>query len=174
MTTMTDLYLIDSNYAPAPWDKNDRRHDKVRRFINSIGEESRVAVSVVTLGEVEYGLKSAPEMDEGRQSIVRASMAEYTYVLDITRHTVRFYSEIRAMLFANHAPFDNKGRLKKKWVEDLIDRTTAKSLGVQENDVWIAAQAYERNACLITDDRMAHIANLQLNPPLRILRLEDI
>ena len=171
---MSDLYLIDSNYAPAPWDKNDRHHDKVRRFIDSIGEESRVAVSVVTLAEVEYGLKSAPEMDGKRQSIVRASMAEYTYVLDITRHTVRFYAEIRAKLFAKYAPSKSKGRLKTKWPEDLIDRTTAKTLGVQENDVWIAAQAYERNACLITDDRMAHIASLQLNPPLRILQLEDI
>ena len=171
--TMIDVYLIDTNYAPAPWDKNDKHHDKMRQFISSNGE-SRVAISVVTLAEVEYGLKIAPVVDEGRQAIVRASMAEYTYVWNITQHTVRFYSEIRAKLFMKYAPSDSKGKLKTKWPEDLIDRTTAKTLGVQENDVWIAAQAYERNACLVTSDRMDRITSLQLNPPLRILRLEDI
>ncbi len=171
--TMSDLYLIDTNYAPAPWDKKDMHHDKVRRFLESIGESS-VAISVVTLAEIEYGIKIAPEMDENRKSIVRASMAEYTYVLDITKHTVRFYSEIRAKLFAKYAPSVVKGRLKMKFIEDLVDRTTAKTLGVQENDVWIAAQACERNACLVTEDRMAHIASLQLDPPLRIMRIDEI
>ena len=169
---MADLYLIDSCIAPAPWDKNDKLHERARAFVDSI-DESSLVISVVTLAEIEYGLKSAPEMDQTRKSVVRAAMAEYTYVLDITRHTAEFYSEIRAKLFEKYARSDSHGRLKKKWVEDLLEHTTAKSLGVQENDLWIAAQAYERNAVLVTQDRMDHIASLELNPPLRIQRLSE-
>ena len=171
---MGDLYLIDSCIAPAPWDKNDKLHERARRFVASIGK-SRMVISVVTLGEIECGLRSHPQMDEERKSAVRASMAEYVYVLDVTRHTVRSYSEIRAKLIAQYAPSDSRGNLKKKWPEDYRDTPTGKSLGIQENDIWIAAQAHERNALLVTEDKhMDRIAGLDLSSPLRIVRLSEL
>jgi predicted nucleic acid-binding protein len=36
----------------------------------------------------------------------------------------------------------------------LVDPLTAKCLGIQENDLWIAAQAYESNLVLVTHDKM--------------------
>lgn len=170
---MSDLYLIDSCIAPAPWDKNDSLHVDARGFADSVGESS-MAISVVTLAEIECGLKSHSQMDQERKSIVRASMAQYTYVLDITRHTADAYSEIKAKLIENHAPSGSKGKLKKKWVEDLCDLPTGRKLGIQENDIWIAAHAYERNLLLVTEDKhMLIMAKLKLNPSLRILRLSD-
>ena len=170
---MADLYLFDTCIAPAPWDKNHRHHEKARTLVCEVGE-SNIAVSVVTLAEVECGLKSNPQMDEERKSIVRAQMAQYVYVVDISKHTVDSYSEIKSRLIDEYAPADSRGKPKKKWVEDFRDEITGKLLGVQENDIWIAAQAYERNASLVTEDRMDRIVNLTLNPPLRIVRLSDI
>jgi predicted nucleic acid-binding protein len=127
-------------------------------------------ISAVTLAEVEYGLRTAPKIDTARQAIVRNVMARYVLVLPITRHTGEFFSEIRSELFMTYSPKNARGRLTKHRVEDLVERTTAKLLGVQENDIWIAAQAMETNLVLVTEDKMNHITSLQLNPGLRTIR----
>ena len=41
-----------------------------------------------------------------------------------------------------------------KYVEDIIDRTTGKELGIQENDLWILSVAVQYNLVFVTNDRM--------------------
>ncbi len=41
--------------------------------------------------------------------------------------------------------------------ERLIDKTSGATLGIQENDLWIAAIAVEYNMRLVSDDKMKHI-----------------
>ncbi len=65
------------------------------------------------------------------------------------------YGDLRARLFEKFAP--KKRRRKGLRPEELIDPVTAKELGIQENDLWIAAQAIERNLVLVTNDAMARI-----------------
>jgi len=50
----------------------------------------------------------------------------------------------------------------------LVDPVTAKVLGIQENDLWIAAQAIERNLILVTNDGMSRIREIASE-----LRIED-
>jgi len=119
---------------------------------------------------VEYGLKIATKMDMNRQNDVRNEMAKFPLVLDIDRHTITPYSDLRSELFKNYSPRDRRGRLILKWPEDLVDQTTAKELGVQENDIWIAAQAIQYNLVLVTDDHMVRLEEVSksLNYPLII------
>jgi tRNA(fMet)-specific endonuclease VapC len=65
------------------------------------------------------------------------------------------YGDLRARLFEKFAP--KKRRRKGLRPEELVDPVTAKELGIQENDLWIAAQAIERNLVLVTNDAMARI-----------------
>jgi hypothetical protein len=44
-------------------------------------------------------------------------------------------------------------RDRPKYLEDWIDKATGKALGVDENDLWMCAQAKERDIILITADR---------------------
>ena len=167
---MPDAYLFDTNIATAVWDKGNPDHLTARAYQLSLGASVTVLVSVVTLAEVEYGLRIAPRIDASRQSDVRSAMSSYPLVMPITRHTIEFYSEIRSKLFVDYSPKDARGRLTAHWVEDLVDRTTGKALGAQENDIWIAAQALEMNVALVTDDKMDHMSRLVLDPPLRTIR----
>ena len=47
-----------------------------------------------------------------------------------------------------------------KRVPDLWERTPDKLLGIQENDLWLASQAMERDLVLVTGDRMKHIVEV--------------
>ncbi|MBW2143424.1 MAG: hypothetical protein JRG75_03380 [Deltaproteobacteria bacterium] len=60
--------------------------------------------------------------------------------------------------------------MKVKWPEDLQERTTAKELGVQENDIWIAAQAIQYNLVLLTADYMKRLEEVSriLTYPLQL------
>ena len=44
--------------------------------------------------------------------------------------------------------------------EQLLDPITAKELEIQENDLWIAAQAIAHEMVLVTNDRMTRIRDV--------------
>ena len=96
-------------------------------------------------------------MDENRQGEVRRQMARFLRILDVNKHTIEPFSDLRAALFKKYSPRDRRARLRAKWPEDLQERTTAKELGVQENDIWIAALAIQYNLVLITGDHQRYV-----------------
>ncbi len=112
-----------------------------------------VYVSVVTLAEVEYGLLVSPAIDPRRQAIVKDTMFSFE-VLQIDRHTSQEYARIRAGLFRKYSPKDRRGRIRRKYVADLVERTTDKQLGIQENDLWIVSTAVQYDLVFATRDRM--------------------
>lgn len=165
-----DGYLLDTNSASVLWDARHADYDKIRSLLASVSTDP-VWVSIITIAEIEYGLKTALKIDTRLQKTVRGEMSKFSEVLSPDRHTIAPYSDVRSELFKAHAPRNRKGRLTKKWPEDLFERTSAKELhGVQENDIWIAALAIQYNLMLVTDDRMAPIlkASQNLPDPLRI------
>ena len=166
-----DGYLLDTSAASILWDARHPDHERINAFFLNIAL-SPIWISIVVLAEVEYGLKIAPKMDIARQNDVRKEMGQFRLVLDLDKHTVGPYSDLRAALFKEYAPKDLKGRVtkRKRRPEDLVDRTTAKKLGVQENDIWIAAQAIQYNLILVTRDRMSRIVEVSsaLTYPLQI------
>jgi tRNA(fMet)-specific endonuclease VapC len=167
-----DGYLLDTNAASVLWDARHVDHAKIRSFLESVSSEP-VWISIITLAEVEYGLKTAPDIDDDLQKNVREQMAKYLEVLAPDKHTIVPYSNLRAELFKLYAPRGRKGRLTKKWPEDLFERTSAKELhGTQENDIWIAALAIQYNLILVTDDRITPLmyASRSLIDPLKIAK----
>lgn len=132
------------------WDAGHRNHTYARERLSAISDDL-VFLCPITHGEVEYGLLVHTGMDRSRRDTVRAAMAGYR-VVPIDQHTGRDYGAIRAVLFERHAPLDARGRVKSKYVEDLIDRTTGKALGIQENDLWIVAVAVQYDLVLLTGD----------------------
>jgi tRNA(fMet)-specific endonuclease VapC len=157
-------YLLDTNAASVLWDRRHREHKKIRAFLHGKAE-SPAWVSIFVLGEIEYGLKIAPQMDEARQNEVRRQMVAFPLILDVDKHTVGPYSDLRAALFKKFSPKDRRGRLEAKRPEDLWERTTAKELGVQENDIWIVAQAIQYNLVLITGDHMRRLEEVSRTLP---------
>jgi tRNA(fMet)-specific endonuclease VapC len=167
-----DGYLLDTNAASVLWDARHVDHGKIRSFLESVSS-APVWISIITLAEVEYGLKTAPSTNADLQKNVREQMSKYLEVLAPDKHTIAPYSDLRSELFKAYAPRDRKGRLTKKWPEDLFERTSAKELhGTQENDIWIAALAMQYNLILVTDDRMTPLMDVSrsLIDPLKIAK----
>jgi len=150
-------YLLDTNIASASWDYGAQNHSSVSQRLEELRDAlAMVYVSVVSIAEVEYGLRIAPSIDAQRQSTVRSAMTSFE-VLHIDHHTAEEYAKIRANLFRTHSPRNSRGRLTQKHVEDLVDRTTGKELGIQENDLWIVSVAIQYNLIFVTNDRMHRV-----------------
>jgi len=43
--------------------------------------------------------------------------------------------------------------MRPRWIEEWVDKATGQKLQVDENDLWLCAQAKERNLILLTADK---------------------
>jgi tRNA(fMet)-specific endonuclease VapC len=73
--------------------------------------------------------------------------------IPVTPHTACHYGFLKANIFRLHPPHSTR----QNHPERCIDRVTGAELGIDENDLWIAAQAIERNLILVTNDEMLRI-----------------
>lgn len=148
-------FLLDTNIAAKLFDQQHSEHEKVRAFLSS--HDAHTSISVVTLAEIRYGheLCQNPAQQKRRETI-EDKMGEYK-VWPIDRYVVEHYARIRARIFQEFAPRKAKGRLRKKHPEDLLDKTTGRELHIQENDLWIVAQAATLRIDFVTTDRMKRI-----------------
>jgi tRNA(fMet)-specific endonuclease VapC len=113
-------------------------------------------VSAISLGEIEFGFRVRGQDDPELEKDLRRFIQEkLPVVLDITSTTRTYYGSLRAALFERYAPRNRRG--KRSRIEQLTDPTSALELGIQENDVWIAAQALEHNLTLVSNDRLVKI-----------------
>ncbi len=166
-------YLLDTNILSYWYDSTPdasgqlkpthanvvRNVARVRTLDPQTGYVSRLFVSTVTLGEVEYGHRCVATPDLVKQ-------AEYAHfireqcpdALDITRHVAEQYGHMKAWLFNNCGP--KSGWPKKKHAEQLVFPATGQELGIDENDLWIASQAMTHNLVLVTHDRRGNFGKV--------------
>ena len=131
---------------------------RVVQHIQELPDATPLMISAITLGEIEYGLQVA-RIDALKQEDYRAFIStNLPMVLDITKATRIYYGSLRASVFETYAP--NARRRRGLRPEQLIDPVTSRELGIQENDLWIAAQALEYNLVLVTNDKMDRIRDV--------------
>ena len=150
-------FLLDTMMIDYWFDGRSEFHDSVRRTADAISTSgSQVCVSVITLGEIEHGRAVNPGGMGGRldeySRFVRESLPR---ILEVSKHTAEPYGRVRAALFEKFAPNVRRGKGKRP--EELVDPATSKELGIDENDLWLIAQAIERNLVLVTGDKMTRI-----------------
>lgn len=166
-------YLLDTNILSFWYDTLKSEHPNVVARVNAARQPdptthyvSRLFVSVVTLGEIEYGARASHVPNPAKQAEYAAmDAAKIKFVqeqcpeaLEITKHVAEQYGELKAWLFNNCAP--NAKKSKSKRAEELVNPTTGKELGIDENDVWIAAQAKAHNLVLVTHDSRGNFGQL--------------
>jgi tRNA(fMet)-specific endonuclease VapC len=146
-------YVIDTNIASYWFDEHAPQHALVKSHLERIPRQS-LFFSLFSLGEVEYGHRANPGFADKQQAYA-AFLQERFVLLGLEPGTTEEYGKIRAALFDKfgQGPKRKPGRRP----EQLVDPETALSLGVQENDLWIAAQALAHDLTLVTGDRMEHI-----------------
>lgn len=149
-------YLLDTNIITYWFDHDDPRHAQVLGHIGALLPDTPLRISSVTLGEIEYGLRADPRTDTAlRAGLTAFVKEELPPALDVRNTTAIYYGPLRARLFDKFPP--KKRRRKGLRPEQLTDPITAKELGIQENDLWLAAQAIEHRLVFVTHDKMDHI-----------------
>jgi predicted nucleic acid-binding protein len=121
--------------------------------INALPDEMPVYLSVITRGEIEFA-HTSQKSDATRQVEFRKWIRETFAVpmLDVTEGAAEFYAQLRRECF-------NRFDKKNKYLEFREDNLGAKC-GIDENDLWLAAQAMERNLVLVTTDGMERIKEI--------------
>jgi len=148
-------YLLDTNIIAFWFNPTHQKHAAVCNWIADLPAEAPLMTSAIVIGEIECGCALA----RGHKRFDLAGLAEFIRhqlprVIKVGRSTAEPYGNLKAKLFDKYAP---KRRRQGLRLEEIFDPVTAKCLGIQENDLWIAAQAVERNLVLATNDKMTHI-----------------
>ena len=160
-------YLLDTMMIAFWHNPSLPEHEPTLRRIESLDPHSPLRISAVTWGEIQYGHRCVSGTETGVQTqftqFVERSLPS---VLEIRKTTAIYYGEIRARLFAKYAPQRGRRSLRP---EQLVDPVTATVLGIQENDLWIAAQAIEHNLVLVTHDKLARLKDIASD----LLEFED-
>lgn len=160
-------FLLDTNIWEYWFNRkgHPKESDNIQRRIEQlINQEQNIeqfvwqpVISVITWGEIDYGYKVTTKKEQSREAEFRKFLSSINpWTVSIDRHVAKTYGELRARLFEKCAPKDKKK--KKLRPEQLIDPATSLELKIQENDLWITAQAVTFNLTLVTNDKkMRHI-----------------
>ena len=156
-------FLLDTQIVWYWYDEQCAQHAAVlgnieilRKQADSLDYEPRLLVSVVTLGEIEFGHRvQQGEYAKNQEAYVRFVHEELPASLELTEDAITAYGEIRSRLFNKYSPREKRKRGMRP--EQLTDLSTSLELGIQENDLWLCAQAVGHGMILVTNDKMAHI-----------------
>ena len=152
-------YLLDTNIVAYWLDEGRPQHQRVAQHIQELPPGAPLMISAITLGEIEYGLHVVSEDSTAWQEAFRELVdRRLPMVLDISKTTCMYYGSLRARLFEKYTPRQRRRRGLRP--EQLIDPVTSRELGIQENDLWLAAQALEFNLVLATNDALEHIRDV--------------
>jgi predicted nucleic acid-binding protein len=143
--------------------------EALRTLAASAEHQPRLLVSVITLGEIEFGHRAQREDHAPEQAAYLRFVGEQLPDrLELTEDAVTAYGEIRSRLFNKYAP--GKLRKSKMRPEQLVEPVNSLNLQIQENDLWLCAQAVGHAMVLVSNDAMNPIMNAaeEMSPPLLV------
>jgi tRNA(fMet)-specific endonuclease VapC len=141
-------YLLDTNHVTA-WEK---QATTFMEALSKIPDESVLRVCAITVGEIEAGHRINPTTNQARRDEFNAFVVRelHPYTIPLTLTTRIRYGEIMDRLWKKYRPPEGR----------RTELHLASSVGIDINDVWIVAVAWEHNLTLLTTDRMEKIREL--------------
>ena len=169
-------FLLDTQIIRYWYDDKCAQHaavigniESLKNLARPLEHEPRLLVSVVTLGEIEFGHRvQTGDFAKKQEAYIRFVRQELPARLELTEDTVTAYGEIRSRLFNKYAP--GAKRKPKMRPEQLTDPISSLALQIQENDLWLCAQAVGHRMVLVTNDGMRAIRKVSkgMEPALLI------
>ena len=137
-------YLIDANHIGA-W---EMKQPTFMARLNQKPPECLIFISVVTLGEVEWGLLTTTTTNAARRK-------EWRKFVD--RELRHYHLDLTLSMSATYADILNRLWLANPPVRGVETDAHLLSMGVDVNDVWLVAVALERGLTVLTEDKMTAI-----------------
>jgi predicted nucleic acid-binding protein len=149
-----DAFLLDTTILSIYLDPAHQFHAEKSRALDALPAAAPRYISAVALGELTFGADLAAAVGKGDVPALREMIrkARVYAVLDLTHHTAAAYADLKSKMAAKYLAKPLR-RDRPKYVEDWVDQATSKVLGVDENDLWMCAQAKERGLVFVTTDR---------------------
>lgn len=161
--------LLDTNFVSVLFDPRRPNFCEVQACAQNFASTDLVYLSVVVLAELRYGMEAAQRAGQDILHIRQTLAEAASYPLaEVGRHTAEAYGEVKARV-AEH--YLDLSRRPPRWLENWQDRASAQTLQVDENDLWIVAQAIERDYLLVTSDQ--RLAD-RFRPAISELRLQVV
>lgn len=148
-----DGYLLDTCVVSALLDGQHKNYQNVRLSDEAIEIGSPRYVSIITIAELTFGFalhEASTGQPHPRASAILERAQEFG-IREISKHTAAEYAELRKNLAVAHLPTLIRAQ-RPRWVDQWVDRVTQETLQIDENDLWICAQAREWNLTLFTTD----------------------
>jgi predicted nucleic acid-binding protein len=162
-----EAYLLDTSALTPLVDAGHVKHHAACAKIAALGS-APIYVSVIALAEMQYGFlmheKFAGSILPDADKMMNKALGYPR--LDILAHTATAYADLKSSLAKHYLPTPKK-EFRKKHVEEWVDQFTGKPLAVDDNDIWVCAQAREMNFVVIAGDKMERIR--QADPFLKHL-----
>ena len=114
--------------------------------VGSLPGNTQLRASAITLGEIEAGHRMTQTTDQRRRDDYTTFVNEQFLPnsLPISHSTRLSYAEIISRIWKRYPPANPKTRTEVHLVQ----------LGVDINDVWVVAVAWEHGLTLVTEDKM--------------------
>ena len=135
-------FLLDDNHV-GPFFRNELG---ITAKIRATPVEWLLWVCSITLGEIEAGHRITHTTDQQKRDEFSEFVNKNFSKLEVSEHTQTYYGEIMGRIFRKHPP-----PIGKKTEKHLVD------LGVDINDVWVVAVAWEHGLTVLTNDKMTCI-----------------
>jgi predicted nucleic acid-binding protein len=140
-------YLLDVNHVGPIY----RKEPAVIARMQALPLDTRLWISTITLGEIEAGHRMATTTNPGKRNDFTAFVTAMLLpnALVISQSTGLYYAEIIERIWKAHPP---KPKTRTE--------THIAQLGVDINDVWTAAVAWEHGLIFLTTDKMDVIRDI--------------
>ena len=132
------IYILDTDIISYLWDTKSPYHQKIVERLNHLNDDDIVGLSIVSIYELTYGMKSFKNEElkasfDKALSIIKEDKDISIYSLDIA--SADFFSELK-QLYKSHTDISGKNAKKN----DL--------------DFMIASIAMSQNAILVSNDKL--------------------
>lgn len=145
---------MDTNHA-AHWEHefSTGKDAEVITKLKSLPSETTIFGSVITLGEMWAGHEMTPSGDSRRRNQVEnfLNICIIPTAIEVRASTRIYYGQILGRIWKAKPPAKSHIKTEKHLVEQL---------GIDINDVWIVASAWEHGLILLTKDKLTQIEPL--------------
>lgn len=166
-----DAYLLDTTILSIYLDPTHPHHVEKSQSLAALPADCPRFISAIALAELGFGAKLAAAIGKGNLATLEAMLiqARTHAVIDITHHTASAYADVKARVAQKYLAKVLR-RDRPKYIQEWVDKATDQKLGIDENDLWMCAQAKERNLIFVTaDGRMKRIPDA--DPDVRLLTI---
>jgi predicted nucleic acid-binding protein len=146
-----DGYLLDNNIISILARPNDPRYPGISADFQAIRPGS-VFLPVIAIAEIEFGMVISSTANEEQKNALREFFRQYPLHLPVDDNTIEPYAMLRAQLWRDYGTRKRRG-YREKIPEDLAERVSGRSLGIDERDLLIASIAVQYNLILATNDQ---------------------